>query len=60
MTVVINTLDGRSHATDLTERDLHHLLQMIDAKDTLVKIYAIKSVSTYIIVSTISSVTVIE
>ena len=60
MTVTINTLDGRSHATHLAERDLHQLLQVIDARETFVKINGTKSVPTYIIVSTISSITVIE
>ena len=60
MTVTINTLDGRSHATDLTEQDLHRLLQGVEAKDPTVEINANKSIRTYIITSTISSINVSE
>ena len=60
MNVTINTLDGRSHATHLTERDLHRLLQGMEAKDVTFQINANKSDQTYIIASTISSITVSE
>ena len=60
MTVIIKTIDGRSYATHLTERELHQLLQAIAAKEAYVKLNGTESAPTYIIVNTISSITPIK
>ena len=57
MTVTINTLDGRSHVTQCDEGDLVKILTGISEKEPYLLINRDKTIPTYIVTSTISSVT---
>lgn len=58
MTITINTLDGRSHVTNADEEALNSLLQGMSVHGAVLKINSDRTVQTYIIASTISSVNV--
>ena len=57
MTVTINTIDGRSHTTHTDQESLERLLRGVATVGAILQINADKTVQTYIVAGTISSIT---